>query len=193
MKTDESMDAAGGRPERDWLGTIAAGRCTPADVERLRRSLAARPAEARQLEQELALDDLLRDRSRSPRPGTDFLAKVQSKVRTAGTESMGRSQRKAWFWHGFTDLGLGMSWLRGPAWAVLVVGFALGLGMGWRVHVHRHRDLMADSVSAVALTAAAPGLSAETLEDYDAIRRLGVSTQPSDEALIAALLEEPRP
>lgn len=181
MKNDQDQDQVGTGEGADWLEVMAMARPTPVEIARRRRELAGRPKELQRLDQELALNALLDARPRAPRAATNFAAVVQQRI--MAEDRLAEATRKRvpmrW-WH----------WVLGghPAWsmaAMLVVGLTLG-----GVWLNRsHRAQMAASVATVALTASAPGLSADSLENYEIIRRLDTAALPGDDALIAALVE----
>lgn len=172
--------------ELDWMDTVALGRPSSSEVAARRRELAGRPAELRRLEQELALNAILDSRPGAPKAATNFAAQVLARI----TEEDRKTLRER---ENFRSLGWWRRWRGGrPAW-VLATVTVLGLSFGWRVLNQSQRSQMAATVATVALTTSTPGLSAENLENYEIIRRLGAQAQPGDDALIAALVENPAP
>lgn len=166
----------------DWMDAVANGRLTAMEIARLRRELAARPAELRRFEQELALNSLLDARFAMPEVRSNFAAQVAERIAREDRQALAATHRRPW-WANF--------WGRRPAWALAAMIF--GAGILWQTLGQRRIAEMAATVEAVALTVSSPGLAAESLEDYEVIRQLGTIPQPGDDALIAALAENSIP
>lgn len=166
----------------DWMDAVANRRLTVSEIARLRRELAARPAELRRFEQEQALNSLLDARFATPAVSSNFAAQITERIAQEDRQNRATAQRHPW-WATF--------WRRHPAWALAAV--VLTAGILWQTVGQRPLSEMAATVKAVALTASSPGLPEESLEDYEAIRQLGTIPQPGDDALIAALAENSMP
>ncbi len=186
MKNHNGFDPVDPDMDSDWLEALAVARPAPEEVARRRRELAGRPAELRRLEQELALNALLDARPGAPRAASNFAALVQQRIAAEDRQALQAKRGGAgrWWWR----------WLGPhPAWALTAVAVVCGITGTWGVRNQQYRSQMAASVATVALTASSPGLSADSLEDYEVIRRLGAVAQPGDDALIAALAERTAP
>lgn len=183
-----------GQPLRqDWLDEVARRRLPPHEAARWRRELARsrRPAEARCLDEELALNDALDALPRRP-ISADFTARVLSEIRSSpGTESL--ASRWA---HRLRQLGAALaipgpgdllrSTLR-PATIALAV-LAVSLSWGWdRLQVRRH-GAMARTAAEWSGAASMPGVA--VLQDFEAIRLLETRSAPDDVALLQVLRDD---
>lgn len=161
-------------PERhDWRETILSGRADPETVQRLRSDLRGTPAEAAELEDELALNRLLNALPPPPVP-SNLASRVIQQVEL---ESRRPAPRSRWL----QALRLPLRW---TAPVALAAALALAFTGWWQVRSRDRRNL-AESLATVSRVTAVPGV--EVFEDFDAIRLLPTSTQPGDVELIAAL------
>lgn len=188
-----------GQPLReDWLDEVARRRLPAAEAARWRRELArsSRPAEARCLEEELALNHLLDTLPRRP-VSPDFTARVLSDIRSSPeTESLGSrwAHRVRQWWAALVIPGP-MDLLRSIplrsilrpatiAWAVL----AVSLSWGWdSLQVRRH-GAMARTAAEWSGAASMPGVA--VLQDFEAIRLLETRSAPDDVALLQVLRDD---
>lgn len=185
MKNRNAPDPADPDAESDWIEALAVARPSPVEVTHRRQELAGRPKELQRLEQELALNALLDARPGAPRAASNFAAQVNERI--AMEDRLGNLTR-----HRSARTGWALLFGGRAGWA-LAAATAVGLGVVWISLNRNHRAQMAASVATVALTASSPGLSADSLENYEIIRRLDAAAQPGDDALIAALAERIAP
>ncbi|KAB2665851.1 MAG: hypothetical protein DVB31_08825 [Verrucomicrobia bacterium] len=159
----------------DWIDEVAARRLTREERERWRESMAARPAERRRLERELALNDLLDGHRPAPPVSGNFVSRVLAEAtRPAPTRSVG---------------GVVADWLRRLALprVAAFAALALAVGAGWWGIDSRRQERMARG--AVEVVRASAGIDAQSLVDFDAVRRLDTAAKPDDDALIVALAQ----
>lgn len=181
---------------QDWLDEVARRRLPEADADRWRRELSARPAEARRLEEELALNALLDD---LPRPSVP--AGFTGRVLTALEQSPGRNSqggesvvdpwrsRLSKFRAMLRPPGLveALRWVARPA-TIGLAALVLSLTWGWdRVRTQRHGE-MARTAAEWSGAAATPGVAA--LRDFEAIQLLETRSAPDDVVLMQVLRDE---
>jgi len=183
-----------GQPlHRDWLDEVARRRLPASEAARWHRELArsSRPAEAKCLQEELALNELL-DALPPRRASADFTARVLSEVgASGGTESLG-----ARWLHRVRQLGSAIAvpgpgellrWILRPATIALAV-LAVSLSWGWdRLQVRRHGS-MARTAAEWSGAASMPGVA--VLQDFEAIRLLETRSAPDDVALLQVLRDD---
>jgi hypothetical protein len=185
---------------QDWLDEVARKRLPATEVDRWRRELIERPAEARRLDEELALNRLL-DSLPRPSVSSDFTTRVMSGVReTPEQQSLvsrawedGVSRLRALKW----ALKWGMAPVLGVFRAlsahavpltVALVCVANALHFGWRrVQTHRH-GVIARTAAEWSNAAAMPGVAA--LQDFEAIQWLETRSAPDDVALLQLLRDD---
>jgi len=184
---------------QDWLDEVAQRRLTASEASQWRRELSERPAEARRLEEELALNGLL-DSLPRPTASSNFTARVLSEIQELPEQESGISRGWAWcvsraqhgarFWSGdgFWSGVIGRIWAHSIPIAVAVVCAVIPLNWGWqRVQVHRH-GAMARTAAELSVAAAMPGVA--VLQDFEAVQLLETRSAPDDVALMQALREE---
>ncbi len=184
---------------QDWLDEVAQRRLTASEASQWRRELSERPAEARRLEEELALNGLL-DSLPRPTASSNFTARVLSEIQELPEQESGISRGWAWcvsrlqhgahFWSGagFWSGVIGRIWARSIPIAVALVCVLIPLNWGWqRVQVHRH-GAMARTAAELSVAAAMPGVA--VLQDFEAVQLLETRSAPDDVALMQALREE---
>jgi len=182
---------------QDWLDEVAQRRLTAAEAARwrreLRRELVKRPAEARRLEEELALNGLL-DSMPRPSASSNFTARILSTIQELPDQESGIARG----WSGcvsrvrngarFCFAAMGRIWAHFIPIAVAVVCVAIPLNWGWqRVQVHRH-GAMARTAAELSVAAEMPGVS--VLQDFEAVQLLETRSAPDDVTLLQALREE---
>jgi hypothetical protein len=188
---------------QDWLEEVAQRRLTAAEAARwrreLRRELVKRPAEARRLEEELALNSLL-DSLPRPLASSNFTARILSEIQELPEQESGITRWWAWcvsraqngvgFWSGarFWSEKICRVWVQSIPIVVAVVCVAIPLNWGWqRVQTHRH-GTMARTAAELSVAAAMPGVA--VLQDFEAVQLLETRSAPDDVTLLQALREE---
>lgn len=185
---------------QDWLDEVTRRRLTAVEADRWRRELAGRrdsagrPAEARRLDEELALNDLL-DAMPRPVASSNFATRVLAEI----DQLPGQESALARVWSITSGLGIRIvSWpfrpFRSASWAsvtaslVGLVALAASLSWGWeRARVHRH-GAMARTAAELSVAAAMPGVA--ILQDFEAVQLLETRSAPDDVALLQALRED---
>jgi hypothetical protein len=171
------MNARMNSPESnpDWLEPVQKRHVADAELSALRTRVAGNPADARLLEEELALNALLDSRP-LPKVSSNFTSRVWAEIDRADA---GRPVA-APTWS--TRLLHLLEALRtGPAVALGTVLIAATLGWG-QVAKHRQSTL-ATNLSEISRTAP----DVDVLRDFESIRAMAVKPEPGDLALIAAL------
>lgn len=171
------MNARMNSPESnpDWLEPVQQRHLADAEVAALRSRVSGNPADARLLEEELALNALLDSRPR-PSISSNFASQVWSEIDRTGAARP--TPTHAW---STRLLRLFEALRSGPAVALGTVLVAAALGWG---QVAKHRQsALATNLSEFSRTAP----DVEVLRDFESIRAMAVKPEPGDLALIAAL------
>jgi anti-sigma factor RsiW len=178
---------------QDWLDEVAQRRLTAEEAAQWRRLLSERPSEARRLEEELALNQLLDSRSR-PVVSSNFTARVLSGIQESPEQESGISRwwaqgvARVWSVVRFFSGTVGRIWAHSIPIAVAVVCVAIPLNWGWqRVQVHRN-GTMARTAAELSVAAAMPGVA--VLQDFEAVQLLETRSAPDDVTLMQALRED---
>lgn len=160
--------------ERDEL--LNAGlnrRLTPEEEAQLQQSVAAVPGGNAALEDELALNHLVRQLP-NPRLSSNFTAQV---LQMAEREHRVRPAPAAPWWHGWLPT-------RWPAkGALAIVAFSLTL-FSYQQYQENRRETVARSIATVSTVAALP---VDVLQNFEAINQLHQVPQQVDLDLLAAL------
>ncbi len=180
MKNRNTENSKGSEEGLDWLDAVALGQPTPGEIAACRRELAGRPAELQRLAEELAVNAALEARPGAPQAATHFASQVWSKIEAeerAALRGRPAGARRGW-----------LAWLSLRPVFGLAMAAAVALGFSWQAWTFHRRSQLAAGAATVALTSTS-GLTAESVDDFEVIRRLSVAPRPNDEALIAALAE----
>ena len=154
---------------------VQRGRLTAQESAQLQQYLAAHPEEQTSWEEELSLNDLLRQIPDVP-VSSNFTSQVLQAVRAekrAGSTELGAGWRALWARHWLPKLATSLS--------VLAIG-ALAY------HYHQEATVRQELARNLAeISEHSGGATIELLQNFDAIQRLGQVQPNTDKDLIAAL------
>lgn len=152
-------------------GALLRGRLTAQQEKEIEDYLAAHPAEREFWEEELCLNQLLRQMPDAP-VSSNFTALVLAQLRHESARATVQTWSETWF----------RRWLPRLTSGLAVVGLGL---FTYHEHQLSARQHLAEQLAQIVKLAPEPSL--ELLENFDAINRLNQVPRNSDRELIAAL------
>ncbi|MHB8523538.1 MAG: hypothetical protein ACYDH9_22660 [Limisphaerales bacterium] len=164
-----------GSEKNNWLEAGLHRPLTADEERRLAAYLGEHPAERAAWEEDLRLNQLLRQLPDAPMP-TNFTAQVWQAVERELGRPPARVPVWRWGWLG------GLGWARPAVLTALVCALGLAGYHRYRAHV---RVELARSVATISTVATIP--TVEMLENFDAINRLSQAPPIPDKDLLAAL------